>query len=79
MQLKHLKEFLSTLPEEFDEYDLSNGEYGKLDTESEDDRFMYRVDKPIITLYVDEDNKEILFLHQTQEEVDDIKGKDDSE
>lgn len=69
MQLKDLREFLTRIPTELDEYEMVNGEVGVLDTEDPEDRYTYRVDKPIIAMYVDEETKEICFFHQTQEDV----------
>ena len=71
MTIKELKNFLSTLPEEFDEFTMSNGEVGKVETE---EGFYYRLDKPIRTLFVDEENKELCFLHQTEDEVSKIEN-----
>lgn len=65
MNLLELKKFLNTLPEEFDTYDLVNGEFvDMLKTE-----YHYRVDQPIESITVDEETKEICFLHQTQDEI----------
>ena len=69
MNIKELKEFLDTLPKEFDSYDLVNGEFAIL----ENTGYNYRLDKPIECITVDEDSKEILFCHQTQEEIDKIQ------
>jgi|688.fasta_scaffold473587_5 hypothetical protein len=62
IKLKDLKEWVNSLPEEFLEYDVVQGEEGKIDEE-----FYYRIDKPITSLNVDEETKEILIL---------IEGKD---
>lgn len=71
MKLKELKEFLAKLPAHMDEFDVVNGEVGVLpsDTGNDEDNVVYRVDKPIIALYVDEKSFEICFFHQTQEDV----------
>lgn len=71
MTIKDLKNFLDTLPEEFNSFGVVNGEYGKF---SVDDEFHYRVDKPVIALTVDEQTKELCVLHQTEEEIDKIKN-----
>ena len=73
MTLKEIKAFFKRLPTEMDEFDVVNGEVGYIDIE-DDDSLTYRVDKPIITLYVDEDTKEICFLHQTQEDINEINN-----
>jgi hypothetical protein len=51
-----------------DGFEVVNGEVGYLD-QNDKDSMVYRVDKPIIALYVDEHSKEICFFHQTQEDV----------
>lgn len=68
MTFKELKDFVNRLPETMDEFEVVNGEVGYLDP-TDDDSAVYRVDKPIIALYVDESSKEICFFHQTQEDV----------
>jgi hypothetical protein len=60
MTLKELKDWLDTLPDEFLEYSVVNGEVGIID-----DKYHYRVDKPITTLLVDEENNEIVILNDT--------------
>ena len=60
MKLNELKEWINSLPPEFDEYTVVNGEYGVLDGEH-----FYRVDKPVTTLTVDDDDKEIVILNDT--------------
>ena len=72
--IKNLKEFLATLPEEFDSYGLMNGEYGKAN-----DEHYYRLDKPIIHMMVDEDTEELCILHQSEEEIDTIIEGDKQE
>lgn len=66
--IRELKEFLSILPEHMDEFEMVNGEVSEL-TET---GYYVRVDKPIIHLEIDEETKEFLLLHQSQEEVDKI-------
>lgn len=80
MKLKELKEFIKKLPSEMDEFNIVNGEVGYLDIDNEelDDKLVYRVDKPIIALYVDEKDKEICFFHQTQDDVNDLLKPDDN-
>lgn len=65
MKLKELKDWLNSLPEKFDEYDVVNGEVGTIDGE-----YMYRVDKPITTLTIDEQTKEFVILNDTQDEIE---------
>jgi hypothetical protein len=68
MMLGELKEFINKLPEEMDNYVVVNGEYGFLDPD-DDNSVVYRVDKPVLMITVDEDDKEILLLHQTREDL----------
>jgi hypothetical protein len=65
MKLKELKDWLDTLPDEFLDYTVVNGEVGFLD-----EQYHYRVDKPVTTLLVDEVNKEIVILNDTQETIE---------
>ena len=77
MTLEELKKFLNGLPERFNGYGVVNGEVGFVPKEDDkdEDETVYRVDKPIVTLYVDENSKELCFLHQTDKEVKDIAGE----
>ena len=68
MTLNELKNFVNRLPEEMGEWSVVNGEVGYLDPE-DDNSMVYRVDKPIIALFVDEGSQEICLFHQTQEDV----------
>jgi hypothetical protein len=68
MTLNELKNFVNRLPEEMGEWSVVNGEVGYLDPE-DDDSMVYRIDKPIIALFVDENSREICLFHQTQEDV----------
>lgn len=75
MTLKELKEFIANLPEDFDNFTLVNGEFGFLDKgKGEEPEAVFRVDKPIVSLYVDESSEELCILHQTRDEVKDIVG-----
>jgi len=64
MKLKEVKKWIESLPEEFLEFEVVNGEYGELIKE---DEITYRLDKPITTLTVDEQNKEVVFLNDGNE------------
>ena len=68
MTLGELREFVNRLPAHMDEFYVMNGEVGYLDPE-DDNSAVYRLDKPIIAMYVDEKSEEICFFHQTQEDV----------
>ena len=79
MTLEELKKFLNSLPERFDTYGIVNGEVGTVPSEDgkedEEGEVVYRCDKPIVTLYVDENTKEVCFFHQTDKEVTEIAGE----
>jgi len=64
--IRELKAFLNRLPEEFDEFGLVNGEVAGVDA------YYARIDKPIIHLEIDEEFGEMLFLHQSEEELNNI-------
>lgn len=74
--VKELREFINKIPEEFDEFTLVNGDYALIETEGKDEKFYYRLDKPILLMTVDKETKELAFLHQTQESIDDIINDD---
>jgi len=59
MKLKNIKVWLNSLPDEFDEFNCVNGEEGIID-----EQYHYRIDKPIISCYIDEETKEVVFCHQ---------------
>ena len=65
MKFKEFKEWVNSLPESFDEFLVMNGKVGQLD-----EQYNYRVDTPITTLMVDEISKEILVMHDDQEDFD---------
>jgi hypothetical protein len=68
MTLNELKKFVNGLPEEMGEWSVVNGEVGYLDP-SDNNSMVYRLDKPIIALFVDESSQEICLFHQTQDDV----------
>jgi hypothetical protein len=70
MTLKELKNWINHLPEEFDEYPVMNGKVGKLD-----EQYHYRIDSPITTLMVDEENKEIIVMYDDQEDFEAKMGE----
>jgi hypothetical protein len=65
MKLIELKTWVNNLPEEFMDFSIVNGEVGIIDGEH-----MYRLDKPITTLLVDEVEKQIIILNDSQETED---------
>jgi hypothetical protein len=68
MTLKELKNWVDKLPEEFMDFSVVNGEVGMLEGQ-----YMYRLDKPVTTLTVDQENKEIVILNDSQETEDHIR------
>jgi hypothetical protein len=77
MTLGELKGFIKNLPPEMDEYFVINGEVGYIDPEDKNSA-VYRLDKPIIALYVDEKSGELCFFHQTQEDVNNLLPNGDT-
>jgi hypothetical protein len=59
IKLKELRNWVNQLPSELDEFNVVNAEFG----EFSDGDFMYRLDKPVVTLVVNEDTEEILVLN----------------
>jgi hypothetical protein len=59
MTLGELKEFVNRLPDTFNDYEVENAEY----TGSKGDDVMYRLDKPVVAIYVREDTKELLIMN----------------
>ena len=64
MTLGELKEFVNRLPDTFNDYEVENAEY----TGSKGDDVMYRLDKPVMAIYVREDTKEILLMNTPMEQ-----------
>jgi hypothetical protein len=64
MTLGELKEFVNRLPDTFNDYEVENAEY----TGSKGDDVMYRLDKPVVAIYVREDTKEILLMNAPMEQ-----------
>jgi hypothetical protein len=64
MTLGELKEFVNRLPDTFNDYEVENAEY----TGSNGDDVMYRLDKPVVAIYVREDTKEILLMNASIEQ-----------
>ena len=77
MTLKELKDWINSLPEEFNEHTVVNGEIGIIDEE-----YHYRVDKPITTCMVDEETKEVVLLNKKIEQLnivlEDIELRDNN-
>ncbi len=71
MKLKELKEYILSLPERLDDFNVING--GLIESEI-DDSFVF-ISNTVHTVYVDEKLKEIQFLHQTEDDVKNLMGK----
>jgi hypothetical protein len=65
MTLRELKEFVNRLPDTFDDYEVENAEY--MGGNSEED-VAYRLDKPVVAIYVREDTKEVLLMNSPMEQ-----------
>ena len=68
MTILELKNFLNSLPINFDTFTIVNGEVSMLG-----ENYYVRIDKPVIHLEIDENSKELLILHQTEEELKNIE------
>lgn len=73
MYLSELKKYIGELPDEFDSFDLVNGEYAILLEEEGEEKLIYRKDMPIQIINIDKESNEIVFLHQTELEIDKIR------
>ena len=67
--IKELKEFLDKLPEEFDEFEMVNGEEGVVDEE-----YSYRIDKPIVAMFIDEETEEFVLCHKYDKDANKGEG-----
>jgi hypothetical protein len=73
MTLKELKTYINSIPNNMDEFEMVNGEFGL----GKDSVTFVMTNNSIMTIYVDEKNKEIQFLHQTDKDVKDILLNDE--
>ena len=64
MTIAELKEFINRLPDTMNDYEVENAEY----TGSNDEDVMYRLDKPVVAIYVREDTKELLLMNAPMEQ-----------
>lgn len=76
--IKELRDFVNSLPAEFNEFTLVNGEEGKVadlvkakpelakQLKNIDSEYTYRLDKPIISMRVDEETLELCFFHDVE-------------
>ena len=78
LTIGELKSFIEQLPDKFDNYTVINGEFGA--AKSGEDYF--RIEKPVISIVVDEDTEDLCILHQAESEITEIttnKVVDDTE
>lgn len=59
MTIAELKEFVNRLPDSMDDYEVENAEY----TGNNGEDVQYRLDKPVMAIYVREDTKELLLMN----------------
>jgi hypothetical protein len=68
MTLGELKEFINSIPEKMDVYTIVNGEFC---LDKDGNTFVMK-NNEVHTAYVDVNNGEIQFLHQTDKDVKDL-------
>lgn len=68
MELRELKQFINSIPESMDGFNVVNGEFGL----ATDGNTFVMTNNEVMTIYVDEKNNEVQFLHQTDKDVKDI-------
>jgi len=69
MTLKELKEFINRLPDTMNDYEVENAEYMESNSaRSDSEDVKYRLDKPVIAIYVREDTKELLLMNAPMEQ-----------
>lgn len=66
MTIAELKEFINRLPDTMGNYTVENAEY----TGSNGDDVMYRLDKPVVAIYVREDTGELLLMNVPMEQLE---------
>lgn len=68
MTLYELKVYINSIPDKMDDFIVTNGSFG-LD---KDGNTFQMTSNEVLIGYVDEKNKEVQFLHQTDEDVKNI-------
>ena len=69
MTIKELKEFINRLPDTFNDYEVENAEYmGSSSVGGDSEDVKYRLDKPVVAIYVREDTKELLLMNAPMEQ-----------
>lgn len=71
MQLRDIREYINKLPVSFDHFELMSGEMGLIDPDDTSSA-VYRLDKAIISAYVDEKTEEVCFFTQSDENINEI-------
>lgn len=68
MTVGELKEYINSIPEHMDEFTVVNGELGL----AKDGNTFVMTNNEVHTAYVDVNNKEVQFLHQSDKDVKDL-------
>ena len=69
MTIAELKEFINRLPDTMDDYEVENAEYmGSSSVGGDSEDVKYRLDKPVMAIYVREDTKELLLMNAPMEQ-----------
>lgn len=68
MKFKELKDWVNSLPDICDEFDIVNGDLAENDME-----YTYQIEKPVVALYMDKENKEVIILTQIVKADTEIK------
>jgi len=66
MKLRELLEFLNQIPAELADFDVDIAEL----VESDESGVKYRLDKPVVAVYVREDTKEVLLMNAPMEQYE---------
>ena len=74
MTLNELKTYINSIPAEMGEFNVVNGEFGV----ANDGETFVMTNNEVLTVYVDQKNMEVQFLHQTDEDVKNILPDGDS-
>jgi hypothetical protein len=68
MTLREVKIFINSIPEDMDDFNVVNGEFC---LDKDGNTFIMK-NNSVMTIYVDQKNNDIQFLHQTDEDVKNI-------
>lgn len=66
MKLRELIDFLNQIPAELADFDVDIAEF----IESDESVVKYRLDKPVVAVYVREDTKEVLLMNAPMEQYE---------